>query len=81
MTGESTSAARIMTALTIGSSSASSLSSSSYDRWEFYELIRMADEYCRLYSDATCKVGWLELCLDTIGLALFASDRETTGAR
>lgn len=35
------------------------------------------DESHRLYSDATHEVGQLQLYLDTIEVALFASERET----
>jgi hypothetical protein len=48
------------------------------DGWrEFHELIQAADESHQLYSDATREVGQLELCLDTVELALSASERET----
>ena len=36
------------------------------------------DESHRLYSDTTREVGQLQLYLDTIEVALFASERETT---
>jgi len=39
------------------------------------------DKSHRLYSDATRKVGQLQLCLNTIEVALFASERETAAAQ
>ena len=39
------------------------------------------DESHRLYSDTTREVGQLQLYLDTIEVALFASERETAAAQ
>ena len=64
----------------VGSSSSSLLSSSSDDRWEFHELVRVVDEVRQQYSDATYEVGRLELCLEAVGVALTASEMETIDA-
>ena len=58
--------------------SSSSSSSSLKDQWEFHELIHAADEARQRYSNATREVGWLERCLDAIGVALKTSEVETT---
>ena len=71
-------AARSMTPPTGGSSS----SSSSSDDWhEFCELIRVVDEVCQCYSNATHEMGQLEHCLDAVRVALAASERETTATQ
>ena len=57
--------------------STSSSSSSSSDRREIRNLIREADESCRIYSDATREVGMLQLCLETIEVPLSTLERET----
>lgn len=66
-----------MTLPTVGSSSSFS-SSSSNNWWEFHELIHAVNEARQRYSEATRKVGRLEHCLDIIGVALTASEVETT---
>ena len=66
-----------MTLPTAESSSCSS-SSSSDDQWEFLELVRVADEAHRCYSDATHEMSRLECCLDIVRVALKAMERETT---
>ena len=38
----------------------------------------MVDEAHHWYSDATREVGRLELCLNAVGVALSASEREAT---
>ena len=65
----------------VGSSLSSSLSSFSNDRHEFYKLVRMADEAHQRYSTATHKAGQFDLCLDTVGVALSTSERETAAAQ
>ena len=77
MNGAASSAAYAVTPPIAGSSSFSSSSSSLDDRREFCELIHMAAEARQWYSNATCEVGRLELCLDVIGVSLSASERET----
>ena len=74
----STDVARAMTPPAVGLSLSSSSSSSSNDHRGFYELIHGANESHRLYSDATREVGWLQLCLDAVEVALSTSERETT---
>lgn len=74
------SAARAVTPPTTGSGS-SSLSSLSDDQWEFRELVRRVDEARQCYFDAAHEVGWLERCLDPIGVALAALERETAMRR
>lgn len=76
--GGSACAGRAMTPQTVGSSSSSSLSSSSDDQWEFHELIHAADKARQRYSYTTREVGQFELCLETVGVALATSKRETT---
>ena len=51
------------------------------DRREFRELVHAADEARQRYSDATCEVGRLERCIDAVGVALTASERETATAQ
>ena len=58
----------------------SSSSSSSDDRREFHELVHMANEARQCYSDATLAVDRLERYLDTVGVALAASEVETVAA-
>jgi hypothetical protein len=61
--------------------SLSSSSSSSDDRWEVHELVRVANEARQRYFDATREVGRLERCLNAIGVALTALERETATAQ
>jgi hypothetical protein len=65
-----------MTSSTTGLSLSSS-SSSSNDQQEFRELVRAVDEARQRYSDTTREVGRLESYLDTVGVVLTASKRET----
>ena len=60
------------------SSSSSSFSESSQD---IYNLIRERREARNLYSKAMLEVGWLEQCLDTVKIALPASEEETNVAQ
>ena len=55
--------------------------SSSDDRWEFCELVRTVYGARQRYSDTTHEVGRLERCLNTVGVALIASERETVVAQ
>ena len=41
----------------------------------------MAEEAHRRYSDATHEVGRLDRCVNAIGVALAASERETTATQ
>jgi hypothetical protein len=50
------------------------------DYQEFHELVHMVDEACQRYSNTTREVGRLERCLEAVGVALAASERETTVA-
>jgi hypothetical protein len=45
------------------------------------DLVYVRDEVCSLHSDATHEMGWLQLCLKAIQVALSASERETAATR
>jgi hypothetical protein len=65
----------------VGSSLSSSSSSSSDDQCKFHELVHGAIEARQRLSDTTREVGRLECYLNTIEVALAASERETTAAQ
>lgn len=75
------SAAHVVTPPMGWSSLSSLLSSFLNDQPEFRELIHAVDKAHQFYSDATHDVGRLEHCLDTIKVALEASERETTAVQ
>lgn len=80
-TGGSACAAPAVTPTDGGVQLVSSSSSSFDDQQEFRELIRKANVSRYLYSDATHKVGRLQLCLNVVDIALSASERETAALR